>query len=198
MGRPREHDDEVRVRLLAAAEQIVGESGPNALSVRTVADAVGTTTRAVYSVFGSKGGLLEALAIRLFELLSSTIDAIAPTDDPVNDLIAASLHGFRHVALEHSALYNLVFLRVVPDLVLGPEFALIATATFAKLEALVGRIEADRGLANLSVPQAARTVHALTEGLATMELRGALGPAATADAAWHDALTGLLAGLIDK
>ena len=42
------------------------QAGPDAASVRAVADAVGTTTGGVYSLFGSKQGLLEALASRLF------------------------------------------------------------------------------------------------------------------------------------
>ena len=70
MGRPREHDERTRAALLAAAERIVAEGGPAALSVRAVADAAGTTTRAVYSLFGSKDGLLvEALARDAFEFL---------------------------------------------------------------------------------------------------------------------------------
>ena len=63
MGRPREHDEETRAALRAATERIVAESGIGAFSVRAVAREVGTTTRAVYSLFGSKEGLLvDALA----------------------------------------------------------------------------------------------------------------------------------------
>ena len=76
MGRPREHDEQTRAALLAAAEQIVADGGPAALSVRAVAEAAGTTTRAVYSLFGSKDGLLvEALARDAFEFLFTEIGA---------------------------------------------------------------------------------------------------------------------------
>ena len=51
-----EHDDTTREALLAAAEQQLGRGEP--LSVRGVADAVSTTTRAVYSLFGSRTGRL--------------------------------------------------------------------------------------------------------------------------------------------
>src|SRR5439155_11943550 len=44
---------EVRA-LLDAAEELVQHSGVEARSVRAVADHVGTTTRAVYTVYGSK------------------------------------------------------------------------------------------------------------------------------------------------
>jgi len=56
MGRPREHDEATRAALLEAAERIVADRGPTALSVRAVAEAAGTSTRAVYSLFGSKDG----------------------------------------------------------------------------------------------------------------------------------------------
>lgn len=193
MGRPREHDEHVRVALLAAAEELVERDGAEALSVRTLADTVGTTTRAIYSVFGSKAGLLEALATRLFEILTEAIDAVALTDDPVADLVTASMDGFRRTALEHRALYNLVFLRVVPDLALGADFEAVAGRAFARLQHLVGRAVPAAGKADALV--AARAVHALTEGLATMELRGALGPERTASRTWRIALVGLVEGL---
>src|SRR4051794_23657128 len=193
MGRPREHDDAVRLALLAAAERLVERDGAEALSVRAVADIVGTTTRAIYSVFGSKAGLLEALAARLFELLSEAIDAVALTDDPAADLVAASLEGFRRTALEHAALYNLVFLRVVPDLALGAHFEEVAGRAFGRLEVLVRRVVPGASAGEARV--AAHAVHALTEGLATMELRGALGPQRTASRTWRLAVNALIQGL---
>ena len=63
MGRPRVHDEATRATLRAVAEQLVAEGGAPALSVRAVAKKAGTSTRAVYSLFGSKEGLLvDALA----------------------------------------------------------------------------------------------------------------------------------------
>ena len=99
-----------------AAERLIDTHGPDAASVRAVADAVGTTTRAVYSVFGSKHGLLEALATRLFEVLSDAIDAVPCTDDVAGDLVEAGVRAFRQTALDHPSLYRLVFVQVVPDL----------------------------------------------------------------------------------
>ena len=193
MGRPKEHDETVRAALLLAAERLVDAGGPTALSVRAVADDVGTTTRAVYSVFGSKAGLLEALAIRLFDELGAAIDAVELSDDPVADVVTASIAGFRRVALEHSSLYSLVFLRVVPDLVLGPAFDAVAAQTFGRLDSLVSR--ATNALGVGADRDAAQMVHALTEGLATMELRGSLGPLDDAERKWRRAVLALLTGL---
>jgi AcrR family transcriptional regulator len=193
MGRPKEHDESTRAALLAAAETLIQTHGTNAASVRAVADAVGTTTRAVYSVFGSKDGMLEALATRLFEMLSEAIDSCTSTDDPVADIVTISLDGFRRTALEHPSLYGLVFLRIVPDLRLGPEFSAVASGAFGRLEAHIARLEDEGHLRQLSVGDAATAVHALTEGLATIELRGMLA-GTNAEHVWRTAITALLRG----
>ena len=122
MGRPREHNEATRTALLVAAERIIAERGPSALSVRAVADAAGTTTRAVYSLFGSKDGLLVgALARDAFEFLSTEIQKLEETDDPVTDLIDVGVLVFRRLVREHPALYRIAFQRIVPGLDAGPE-----------------------------------------------------------------------------
>ena len=63
MGRPREHDERTAAALLDAAEQLIAERGVDALSLREIAREAGTTTRAVYSLFGSKEQLLGALGV---------------------------------------------------------------------------------------------------------------------------------------
>lgn len=194
MGRRREHDDTTRAALLAAAERIIEANGAEAASVRAVAEAIDTTTRAVYSVFGSKDGMLEALAIGLFELLSEAIDACVSTDDPVEDIVTISVDGFRRTALEHPAMYGLVFLRLVPGLRLGDEFAEVSAGAFGRLRSHLARLDASGGLGVMSDLDAAHSVHALTEGLATMELRGMLSGTDDAEMIWRNAIAALVRG----
>ena len=106
MGRPREHDDHTAALLLAAAERAVEDSGPDALSVRGVAGDVGTTTRAVYSLFGSKDGLIAALGAQAFEFLRAGLEALPQTGDPAADLVETGL-VFRRLAVERPALYSI-------------------------------------------------------------------------------------------
>jgi AcrR family transcriptional regulator len=190
VGRPREHDDATRAALLAAAERLIDEHGPDAASVRTVADEVGTTTRAVYSVFGSKQGLLEALATRWFEVLNDAIEAVPRTNDPAADLVEVGVQAFRRTALEHPSLYRLVFLRVVPGLELGPEFAAVAFEAFGRMEARVGRVVTN----GPTVHERALAFHALTEGLASMEVRGQMLDTLDAERVWRDSLMSLVRG----
>ena len=189
VGRPREHDDETREALLAAAERIVESAGAAALSVRGVADAIDTTTRAVYSVFGSKQGLLEALATRFFEELHGAVDAVELTDDAAADLVEAGMQAFRRTVIAHPSLYRLVFLRVVPDLELGPEFGQVAYGAFGRMQSLVERVAPGPW-----VHERALAWHALTEGLASMEVRGQMLDTLNAERVWRHALTSLVRG----
>jgi AcrR family transcriptional regulator len=189
VGRPKEHDDTTRAALLAAAERIIDEEGPDAPGVRRIADEVGTSTRAVYSVFGSKQGLLEALAMRFFEELRAATDAIPLTDDPAADLVNAAMNAWRRTVLRHPSLYRLVFLRLVPDLELGPEFGQVAYGALGQLQTLV-----ERAAPGPNVHERTLAWHALTEGLASMEVRGQMLDTLNAERIWRDALTALVRG----
>ncbi len=109
MGRPREHDESTHRALLVAAEELLCEGGEPAISVRAVADRVGTTTRAVYSVFGSKEALLFALAEHGFHLLGAAGNQLPTTDDPLADIVSMGTEVFRPWALDHPALYRLMY-----------------------------------------------------------------------------------------
>src|ERR671936_1283772 len=94
MGRPREHDEATRERLLQAAERLSAAKGIEAVTVRAVADAAGTSTRAVYALFGSKEGLEQALHQAMFTRLRDLLEAVERTDDPRRDLLELAL-GYR-------------------------------------------------------------------------------------------------------
>ncbi len=198
MGRPREHDEETRAALRAATERIVAESGIGAFSVRAVAREVGTTTRAVYSLFGSKEGLLvDALAQGAFEFLADGIDELPETDDAVADLVSVGVPVFRSLVLEHPALYRIAFQRIAPSFPAGPE---VVRARERALACLLGKVErlakADL-LGGKSVFEAAVEFNAMLEGLANAELRGTILrilPAGDEERTWRDALTTVARG----
>ncbi len=198
MGRPREHDERTRAALLAAAERIVAEGGPTALSVRAVAQDAGTTTRAVYSLFGSKDGLLvDALARDAFQFLFTEIERLEETDDPVADLIAVGVPVFRRLVREHPALYRIAFQRIVPGLDAGPELTAARQRAWNQLVAKVERLEAAGLLGGKPVPEAAVEFNAMLEGLANAELRGAvlrLLPEGNEEQAWRSALATVVRG----
>ena len=91
VGRPKEHDAQTATALLEAAERAIEDQGIDSVSVRGVAADVGTSTRAVYSLFGSKEGLVAALAARAFDVLGTAVARLPRTDDPTADLVRAGL-----------------------------------------------------------------------------------------------------------
>jgi AcrR family transcriptional regulator len=198
VGRPREHDDHTRAALCAAAERLVAEGGPDALSVRAVAGAAGTTTRAVYSIFGSKEGLVEALAQRAFELLHAGLDELPATDDPAADLVEVGVTVFRRFVREHPSLYRIAFQRVVPGLRAGQELTEARRRTLAALEARIARLAHDGLLDGKPVRDATIELNAMCEGLANAELRDAtlrILPEGDEERAWRDALRTVITGL---
>ncbi|MEE3851216.1 TetR/AcrR family transcriptional regulator [Gordonia sp. LSe1-13] len=107
MARPKVHTDELRDRLLDEAVAVVGERGVDALSVREVARAAGTSTTAVYSLFGNKEGLIRGVLVRAFESFTAAQES-ATGAEVESDL--ANL-GVQYVgwALGNPRLYELMF-----------------------------------------------------------------------------------------
>jgi AcrR family transcriptional regulator len=169
VGRRREHDEKTAAALLDAAERTIAEGGVDALSLREVASDAATTTRAIYSLFGSKDGLLGALGVRAFNLLQREVEALPATDQPWNDLVEAALI-FRHFALEHPALFSIAFHRADPAL--SPRFRAAAMDALAVLHKRFEPLDDAELLGGRSVPEAALQFDALCEGIAWTELRG--------------------------
>ncbi len=71
--------DAVADRLLELADARLGSEGPSGLSMRRLANAAGCSTMVFYTAFGTKAGLLEALAAREVD---RWIDAALTHADP--------------------------------------------------------------------------------------------------------------------
>jgi AcrR family transcriptional regulator len=192
VGRPKEHDERTAAALLSAAEHIVEQDGVAALSVRRVAHEVGTTTRAVYSLFGSKERLVVALGARAFDLLGATITALPRTGDAMTDLAQAGL-AFRRFARAHPALFRIGVQHIDVPLASAREFRGAAYQALTVLYERVSRLGAAGQLGPRSVEAAACEFHALCEGLAAIEARGLI-QGDDAERMWADALSALIRG----
>ncbi len=194
MGRPREHDDATAAALLAAAERILDEEGFKALSLRRLAAAADTTTRAVYSLFGSKDGLIVALSQRAFELLGAAIAELPASADPSADLVEAGVAVFRRFALEHASLFRLAVQQTLAPPELTGQARPAAAAAMTGLNARIERLAEAGLLGGRTIDAAACEFHAFCEGLAAIELRGVIHDGHEAPI-WRDALGAFVAGL---
>ena len=193
MGRPREYDQRTAAALLDEAERLVADGGLEALSVRRAASAIGATIRAVYSLFGSKEGLVIALGARAFTLLSDALDALSLTDDPAADVVEAGVVVFRRFTRSHPALFTIGFLQTNVSADIARAFRDAQEQAFARLCARMGRLKLAGQLGPRSELQATVEFHALCEGLAALEARCLLR-ADDAEHTWRDALRALVAG----
>ena len=190
MGRRREHDEKTAAALLEAAERIIAAEGVDALSLREVARDAGTTTRAIYSLFGSKDGLLGALGVRAFNLLQREIEALPASDRPSDDLIEVALI-YRRFALEHPALFSIAFHRADPAI--WPRFRAAAVDALAVLDTRFEPLADADLLGGRSVSEASTQFRALGEGAAWTELRGNPLPP-DPERFWRNAFHALITG----
>jgi AcrR family transcriptional regulator len=190
------HDEATAAALLDAAEAILEAEGLDGLTVRRVADEVGTTTRAVYTSLGSKEALLAGLGVRAFDLLGTRIAALPRSEDPAADLVTAGGLGFRQWALDHPALFRVGFLYQAS--VPGNAWSRPATSAdraLGVLHELIRRVEQAAGLGGRTLEQATWQFQSLCEGLAVMDLRrGIARPGDDSTPVWADALGALIAG----
>jgi AcrR family transcriptional regulator len=197
MGRKREHDAATGQALLDAAESLIGEGGLPALSVRALAARVGSSTRAVYSVFGSKHGLEQALVARAFRLLGAEVEALALTGDPRSDLIAALTQAFRGFVRAHPDLFRLVFLPGATwgqGVSFGEDALAESNRAWEKLFVRIGRAQ-EAGVLGPSDPwEVALGLNALGTGLAVLELCQ-LMPDDIAGAVWESSVATFVLGL---
>ena len=192
MGRPKEHGEETREQLLDAASRILSEEGVGAVSVRRVASDVGTSTRAVYSLFGSKQELLRALYRRAADTFTRIHDAVPTEEDPLDEMIPLGM-AYRQSALAEPHLYWLLFGQAVPGF--RPTEEDMRSAQRSQLR-VVDALEraAKKGLLRGDPWEIAVQGWAVVHGLASLELMGCLGPPDAAEATWRGTLRAMDAG----
>src|ERR1700712_4432810 len=136
MARPRVHDENLRSRLLEHAGRLVTERGMAALSLRALAADAGTSTTAVYSLFGGKPALLGALFEESFTSFGASQRAVAVTGDTMVDLLALG-RAYWAWARQNPHLYGVMFGQVLGGFACTPEQEATAESTIGPLAAAV-------------------------------------------------------------
>lgn len=155
--------------LLGAALSLLEEGGSEAITVREVATRAGVAPMGVYSRFGNKDGLIEALFVSGFTGLQEEITAARGAD--ARSRLRNGCLAYRRFAVANPHLYELMF-RQMHELELSPESLETAERSFAHL---VERVEdaASAGLirADDPVDVAQRMWNALHGGV-SLEIAG--------------------------
>ncbi|MGH3883158.1 MAG: TetR/AcrR family transcriptional regulator [Pseudonocardiaceae bacterium] len=177
MPRPKLHDDALRIRLLETAGALLTSEGPEALSLRRLAAAASTSTSAVYALFGGKPGLMRALFLEAFSRFGEYQDTVAPSDDPLADLVALG-RAYRASARADPHFYAVMFGSLMPGFEPTPQDMAHAEATFTPVVEAVRRAIAAGLLHDGDPVLIATALWANVHGLVSLELGGAIPPQA--------------------
>lgn len=102
----------LRDKILEKASELLVEKGHSGFSLRELAAGAGTSTMQIYSLFGNRGGVLEALYESGFRRLYAFEKATEDTSNPKRWLWKKIL-AYRDFAFQNTAYYRLMFGGVV-------------------------------------------------------------------------------------
>jgi AcrR family transcriptional regulator len=176
---------ELRDRFVAAGLEVLQEHGAAELTVRRVAEAAGSSTMGIYTRFGGRSGMLEAVYRRGFELLRDALTGI-PAGPPLARIVSLG-RAYRRFALANPPLYALLFERPLADFDPSPELraealAMNFTLLVDEVAAAAGQglIDAAAGIRGRSEPvrwdtqRAAYLLWTTMHGIVSIELTHAL------------------------
>jgi AcrR family transcriptional regulator len=159
--------------IVAAARALLDEEGPEALTMRRLADRLGIRAPSLYKHFPGKDALEAAVISQGFAELAEVFEeAVAGARDPLGALAAA----YRGFGLGKPHLYRLMTERPLRRELLEPG---------AEERAAAPLVEATGGDETL-----ARAAWAFAHGMTVLELNGRFPPGADLQAAWDEGLSG--------
>jgi len=187
MPRPRTHDEALRLTLLDRAGELLSTDGPKALSLRTLAADAGTSTTAVYSLFGGKAELVNAVYLEGFRRFGARLGAVPRSGDPAEDFVQLGL-AYRDSALADPHLYSVMFTGAVPGFEPSPEAGRVARDSLAPLVETVRAAIAAGVFRDVAPEVIAISAWGIVHGLVSLELGGNLPPDLDVAASYETAL----------
>lgn len=176
--------------LVEVAERLVREEGPHAVSLRRVAEAAGTTTQAVYTSFGGKPGLIDALYREGYARLATRLAEVDSGAEPLERIRALGA-VYRERALADPHLYELMTAHPIAGYEPPLASRRAARATLQPLVDAAGDA-VDAGVLAGEPDQIAHLLWAAGHGFVALELQG-LAPD-DPDVAYRRMTDALLAG----
>ncbi|MFI6886042.1 TetR/AcrR family transcriptional regulator [Streptosporangium canum] len=177
----RATQDELRGRLLDVASQLLVTIGPESLSMRRIATEAGCSTTVIYTMFGSKEGLAEALYLEGFERFRRRLESVPARRNALEHLTALG-PAYREAALAEPGYYALMFERAIPGFLPSERARTLARAALNVLD----RVIADCISAGYIIPTQPRKIAdalwAAAQGAISLERAGHLRDSRTYDA----------------
>jgi len=112
--RRRRRHEETKKEILEAAWALAARDGVGALSLRELADAVGMKAPSLYTYFGSKEAIYDAMFAQGWRALAERFERMESHPTP-DDPFKAEAREFYVFCTEDPARYQLMFQRPMPD-----------------------------------------------------------------------------------
>lgn len=172
---------------------LLSKEGMPALSLRRLAADVGTSTTAVYSLFGGKPALVKQLFVEAFHRFGSRLRAVPRTESPAEDLIQLGL-AYRASALADPHLYPIMFANIVPGFEPDEQVAEEAQASLGPLIEVVNAGVEQGVFVEVPAEMVVQSCWGIAHGLVSLELNGYAPEDLDVDAFYERALRANLAG----
>lgn len=161
-------DDDTRSRILGAALDMLNRFGAAGLTVRAVASEAGCSTIGVYTHFGGKDGLIDAVLTDGFVSLERSLKRARPEHGPMGALRAQAV-AYRRWALKHPQHYRVMFADPV-DHRRSDEASAAGVRAYLMLNAAVAAAIADGGCRVDDVDAVTLACWGLVHGLVMLQL----------------------------
>src|SRR4051794_26308225 len=107
--------DQRRAEIVEAAAVLIADHGADGLSLRQLAREVGSSTQLIYTLFGGKPGLADALYAEGFRRASAVmltaVESAYAAGDP--ERLIAMGHAYRAFAHDEPAMFSVMFGRAI-------------------------------------------------------------------------------------
>jgi AcrR family transcriptional regulator len=171
MNRNEHANSSLRPALIEAAACLIATEGADGLTLRRVADEVGTSTMAIYTHFGGMPELRRAVRREGFARLAVHLAQVREGDDPVGDLAMLG-RAYYENAMRNPHLYRVMFMEQPLD----TNDAAARTETFSVLVSGVQRCIASGRFEPSDAADLATQFWALGHGVVTLQLAQLLSP----------------------
>ena len=198
MDKKSYHHGELRAALIHAALDMLEQDGPDGLSLRGLARAVGVSSMAPYHHFADRAELLAAVATEGFERLQIRKQDIQAIQPSLREALAAGGANYVRFILDNPNLYRLMRSKEFSDRHRFSALHRAASAPAATLLDLMARFLDEQSLSSPSPIEGARLLWALSHGIGTLALEGQMRADIAPDLAYQGSLAmidGWIAGL---
>jgi AcrR family transcriptional regulator len=196
--RTKQRTAELRERVLSVALERLDREGVAGLTARAVAGEAGTSTPAVYELFGDKWGLVGEVYFEGFRLLRGYLEEVRDSGDPRRDLVELA-RVYRRFWADNPGLAAVMFSRPFTDFDPGPTEKEASGSVRIFIVEAVERAMAAGQLGGSGRGRATDMAHvfvALIQGLAAAETARRLGTTrASIDRRFELAVAAVLDGL---